>query len=183
MSVFDLENLDLAYSPPFSSANDPVNIAGFVASHIAHGDINTVSPENWLPNGDFVLDVRDPDEVEELGKITGAINIPLTQLRDAKDKLPHNRRIVTYCQKGLRGHRLLERAAGRSGNPQRSINGAIAAAGGGRYFPRCGRYKNFFRQETARLKICIARQNPPRFFSSHISPRTKEFSGANLPHW
>ncbi|MBA4149621.1 MAG: FAD-dependent oxidoreductase [Verrucomicrobia bacterium] len=104
MSVFDLENLDLAYSPPFGSANDPVNIAGFVASHIARGDINTVSPEKWLPNGDFVLDVRDPDELEQFGKLDGATNIPLSQLRAATDRLPQDRRIVTYCQKGLRGY-------------------------------------------------------------------------------
>ena len=49
MSVFDLENLDLAYSPPFGSANDPVNMAGFVAGHIARGDIATVAPETWHP--------------------------------------------------------------------------------------------------------------------------------------
>ncbi len=59
MSVFDLENLDLAYSPPFGSANDPVNTAGFVAGHIARGDIATVAPETWQPDGEFLLDVRD----------------------------------------------------------------------------------------------------------------------------
>ncbi len=104
MSVFDLEQLDLAYSPPFGSANDPVNIAGFVASHIARGDIDTVSPEKWLPNGDFILDVRDPDEVEQFGKIKSAVNIPLSQLREAVKELPHDQRILAYCQKGLRGY-------------------------------------------------------------------------------
>jgi rhodanese-related sulfurtransferase len=104
MSVFDLEQLDLAYSPPFGSANDPVNIAGFVASHIARGDIDTVSPEKWLPNGDFILDVRDPDELEQFGKIKNAVNIPLSQLRAAVKNLPRDRRILAYCQKGLRGY-------------------------------------------------------------------------------
>ena len=104
MTVFDLENLDLAYAPPFGSANDPVNIAGFVASHIARGDIATVAPETWQPNGDFLLDVRDEDEVAEFGGLAEAVNIPLSKLRDNIERLPLDRRIVTYCQKGQRGY-------------------------------------------------------------------------------
>jgi NADPH-dependent 2,4-dienoyl-CoA reductase/sulfur reductase-like enzyme/rhodanese-related sulfurtransferase len=104
MSVFDLENLDLAYAPPFGSANDPVNIAGFVASHIARGDIATIAPENWKTNGAFLLDVRDADEVEEYGGLPGATNLPLSQLRDNLQELPHDRQIITYCQKGQRGY-------------------------------------------------------------------------------
>jgi NADPH-dependent 2,4-dienoyl-CoA reductase/sulfur reductase-like enzyme/rhodanese-related sulfurtransferase len=104
MSVFDLETLDLAYSPPFGSANDPVNTAGFVAGHIARGDIATVAPETWRPAGEFLLDVRDPDELAEFGQLAGAVNIPLAQLRDRLGELPRDRRIVTYCQKGQRGY-------------------------------------------------------------------------------
>ena len=104
MTVDDLENLDLAYSPPFGSANDPVNTAGFVAGHIARGDIPTVAPETWLPNGDFLLDVRDAEEVAELGKLKKSVNIPLGELRDRLGELPHDRRIVAYCQKGQRGY-------------------------------------------------------------------------------
>ena len=104
MSVFDLETLDLAYAPPFGSANDPINTAGFVAGHIARGDLATVAPEKWQPNGDYLLDVRDPDEVEESGKLDHAVNIPLGQLRDRLAELPHDRPIVTYCQKGQRGY-------------------------------------------------------------------------------
>jgi NADPH-dependent 2,4-dienoyl-CoA reductase/sulfur reductase-like enzyme/rhodanese-related sulfurtransferase len=104
MSVFDLENLDLAYSPPFGSANDPVNTAGFVASHIARGDLATVAPESWQPAEDYLLDVRDADEVEEFGKLGNAVNIPLAQVRDRLGELPQDRRIVTYCQKGQRGY-------------------------------------------------------------------------------
>ena len=104
MTVDDLENLDLAYSPPFGSANDPVNTAGFVAGHIARGDIPTVAPETWQPNGEFILDVRDADEVAELGKLKDAVNIPLDELRARLGELPHDRRIVAYCQKGQRGY-------------------------------------------------------------------------------
>lgn len=104
MSVFDLETLDLAYSPPFGSANDPINTAGFVASHIARGDIATVAPESWRPSSEFLLDVRDADEVAESGRLAGAVNIPLPELRDRLVEVPRDRAIVTYCQKGQRGY-------------------------------------------------------------------------------
>ena len=104
MSVFDLETLDLAYSPPFGSANDPINTAGFVASHVARGDIATVAPETWKPANEFLLDVRDADELEEFGKLSGAVNIPLAELRDRLGELPRDQRIITYCQKGQRGY-------------------------------------------------------------------------------
>lgn len=111
MSVFDLEGLDLAYAPPFGSANDPVNTAGFVAGHIARGDIETVAPETWKPAGEYLLDVRDPDELATHGKLQGAVNIPLSQLRDRLSEVPKDRRVVAYCQKGQRGYlatRILE---------------------------------------------------------------------------
>ena len=104
MSVFDLETLDLAYSPPFGSAQDPINTAGFVAGHIARGDIATVAPETWKPTDEFLLDVRDADEIDEFGKLPKAVNIPLGELRDRLGELPRDRRIVTYCQKGQRGY-------------------------------------------------------------------------------
>jgi len=104
LSVFDLETLDLAYSPPFGSAQDPVNVAGFVAGHIARGDIATVAPETWKPTDEFLLDVRDADELKEFGQLPNAVNIPLGELRDRLGELPRDRRIVTYCQKGQRGY-------------------------------------------------------------------------------
>ena len=132
MTVDDLENLDLAYSPPFGSANDPVNTAGFVAGHIARGDIPTIAPESWQLNGEFILDVRDADEIAELGKLRNAVNIPLGELRDRLGELPHDRRIIAYCQKGqrgylaaclLRGHGFVNIANLRGGYLQAMLNG------------------------------------------------------------
>jgi len=104
MTIFDLENLDLAYSPPFNSANDPINVAGFVASHILRGEVATIPAETWKPNGEFLIDVRYPDELKQFGKIRNAVNIPLPQLRDRMGELPPDRHILTYCQKGQRGY-------------------------------------------------------------------------------
>ncbi len=104
MSVFDLESLDLAYSPPFGSANDPVNTAGFVADHIVRADVTTISPEDWKPNGEFVLDVRETNEVAQSGWLQNAVHIPLGELRDRLSELPRDRRILVYCQKGQRGY-------------------------------------------------------------------------------
>ena len=104
MTVFDLESLDLAYSPPFGSANDPVNTAGFVADHIVRGDVTTISPENWKPNGEFLLDVRETNEVAQSGVLPNAVNIPLGELRDRLSELPHDREILVYCHKGQRGY-------------------------------------------------------------------------------
>jgi len=104
MSVFDLESLDLAYAPPFGSANDPVNTAGFVADHIVRGDLATISPEDWKPNGEFLLDVRETCEVTESGRLKNAVHIPLGELRDRLGELPHDRKILVYCQKGQRGY-------------------------------------------------------------------------------
>ncbi len=104
MTVFDLESLDLAYSPPFGSANDPVNTAAFVAAHIVRGDVETISPEDWKPNGEFLLDVRDTKEVNESCLLPNAVHIPLEELRDRMGELPRDRRILVYCQKGQRGY-------------------------------------------------------------------------------
>lgn len=104
MTVFDLEHLDLAYSPPFNSAKDPVNIAGYVASHEVRGDIRLIAPENCKDVAALFLDVRNPGELETHGQFKGAVNIPLSQLRNRLNELPQSEKIVVYCQKGQRGY-------------------------------------------------------------------------------
>lgn len=105
-TVYDLTELELAYAPPFSSAKDPVNIAGYTASNIFNGDVAVITWDRLLQDGSdryFLLDVREPEELQ-MGSIAGAVNIPLDQLRDRLDQLPRDRTIVAYCQIGLRAY-------------------------------------------------------------------------------
>jgi rhodanese-related sulfurtransferase len=128
MSIFDLESLDLAYAPPFGSANDPVNTAGFVASHIARGDIASVAPESWKPSSELLLDVRDADEIAEWGRLQGAIHIPLFELRARAGELPRDRQIVAYCQKGQRGYLATCALQGQGFENVRNLRGGFLQA-------------------------------------------------------
>lgn len=105
-TVFDLEELELAYAPPFGSSRDPVNIVGFLAGNMLRGDLNSV---NWDEvdkmdaSQNVFVDVREPEELA-LGLITGALNIPLGQLRERFKEIPRGKRVVVYCQVGQRGY-------------------------------------------------------------------------------
>jgi rhodanese-related sulfurtransferase len=68
------------------------------------GDVTTISPEDWKPNGEFLLDVRETSEVADSGMLQNAVHIPLGELRDRLGELPRDRRILVYCQKGQRGY-------------------------------------------------------------------------------
>ncbi len=106
MTVFELEEVELAYAPPYGSARDAVNILGFVASNVMRGDVKMLywsEIEALDPQTDLLLDVRNPGELER-GAIGGALNIPLPQLRSRLDELPRDRRIVVYCQAGQRAY-------------------------------------------------------------------------------
>ncbi|QQR80587.1 MAG: FAD-dependent oxidoreductase [Deltaproteobacteria bacterium] len=104
MTIHDLESIDLAYAPPFGSAQDPINIAAFVASNELRGDVKTIEASSLKNEKVFLIDVRDPDELEEFGKIPEAHNIPLIQLRDRLSEIPKDQKVVVYCQKGQRGY-------------------------------------------------------------------------------
>jgi len=106
MTVFDLENLELAYAPPFGSAKDPVNIAGFVASNWLRGDVELVSWDEMArldPRDDAVLDVRTKGEWEQ-GHLDGAVHIPVQELRSRVSELPSAKRWIVYCKIGRRGY-------------------------------------------------------------------------------
>jgi peroxiredoxin family protein/rhodanese-related sulfurtransferase/TusA-related sulfurtransferase len=106
MTVFDLEELELAYAPPYGSARDPINIIGFLAGNMLRGDVKTMEWDdvNQVDPGKTVfLDVRDPEELS-LGQIEGSINIPLGELRSRANELPRGKQIAVYCQVGQRGY-------------------------------------------------------------------------------
>ncbi len=106
MTVFDLEELELAYAPPYGSARDPVNIIGFLAGNILRNDLDTVDWDE-IDSLDrskyFLLDVRDPVELT-IGMIEGSQNIPLSELRARVKELPRSKNILVYCQVGQRGY-------------------------------------------------------------------------------
>ncbi len=105
-TIYDLENYELSYAPPFGSAKDPVNMAGFVAVN----DMTKFSPlisifevEEYLSKGAYLLDVRNTEEVV-MGKIKDAVNIPLHTLRSRLIEIPKEKPVVVYCRVGLRGY-------------------------------------------------------------------------------
>ena len=107
MTVFDLEEMELAYAPQYGSAKDPINMAGFVASGLLRGEHPQVDVEAVLaaPAAErpFLLDVRTPQEFAS-GHIPGAVNIPVDDLRSRLDEFPRDRKIAAYCQVGQRGY-------------------------------------------------------------------------------
>ena len=105
MTVKDLCDLELSYAPPFGSAKDPVNYAGFIASNVLDGDVKLCHADDVAGAGQnrMLLDVRTPIEVEA-GTIPGAKNVPLDELRTRLDELPADKELLVFCQVGLRGY-------------------------------------------------------------------------------
>ncbi len=105
-TIFDLMELEHAYAPPFSSAKDPVNMAGFVADNIMSGRMKIVTwrdIEKVDAHNDVLLDVRTAEENRD-ASIPGSLNIPVDELRLRLDEIPSNKRIIIYCAVGLRGY-------------------------------------------------------------------------------
>lgn len=104
-TVYDLTELEHAYAPPYSSAKDPVNMAGFVAENILKGKSQIIQWRELaeLPANTIRIDVRTRDE-HKLGSIPGFINIPVDELREHLDELPKDKLIVVSCAVGLRGY-------------------------------------------------------------------------------
>ena len=120
LTASQLGELELAYAPPYSSAKDPVNFAGFVAENILNGTTNVVYPDT-IPAEALVLDVREPEE-NELGAIPGSVNIRLGDLRSRLNELDKSKLIVCCCQVGLRGY-LAERILKQNGFNAANLSG------------------------------------------------------------
>lgn len=132
MTVHDLADLELAYAPPFSSAKDPVNLAGMAASNMLSGDF-AVWHATDLPalpppaEGDDVpvlLDVRTPREFAS-GHLAGALNIPHTELRDRISEVPAERPVLVYCASGFRSYLALRVLRQKGWDDVRSLSGGL----------------------------------------------------------
>lgn len=112
-TVKDLAELELSYAPPYSSAKDPVNMAGYVAQNVLSHKTQVFLPrdlENWDKDKIQLIDVRTVDEHRN-GAISGSVNIPVDQLRERANEIDSSKEIWVYCQVGLRGYtasRILE---------------------------------------------------------------------------
>lgn len=117
MTIEDLEGLELSYAPPYGSAKDAVNMAGFVGGNLLRGDVALWYAEQCdsLPANAAVLDVRGPDE-HAAWAIPGSILIPLKELRDRLDELPRSAPIFVYCRSGFRSY-LAQRILVQNGWP------------------------------------------------------------------
>jgi NADPH-dependent 2,4-dienoyl-CoA reductase/sulfur reductase-like enzyme/rhodanese-related sulfurtransferase len=127
MTVYDLEEMELAYAPQYGSAKDPVNMAGFVAAGKLRGDqpqleVETLlaTPESQRP---LLIDVRTPEEVAH-GGIPNSINIPIDQLRRRLLEIPPDSQVGCYCLVGQRGY-LATRILIQNGFAAANLNGGL----------------------------------------------------------
>ena len=129
-TVFDLEEAELCYAPQFGAAKDALNYAGFVAANHLRGDL-PLAHWNALPEGAFLLDVRDEDEFKE-GHAPGALNIPLAELRDRMAELPRGKPLHVYCGVGQRAYYAV-RVLLQNGFDARDISGGWTTAMAGAF--------------------------------------------------
>jgi NADPH-dependent 2,4-dienoyl-CoA reductase/sulfur reductase-like enzyme/rhodanese-related sulfurtransferase len=120
-TIYDLEEAELCYAPPFGSAKDPVNFAGMVAADVLRGDMPLV---HWdTARTGFLLDVREPMELS-VESVPDAVNIPIGQLRARLGELPRDREIHVICRSGQRAY-LATRILLQNGFKTRNISGGM----------------------------------------------------------
>ncbi|RPI88258.1 MAG: CoA-disulfide reductase, partial [Planctomycetaceae bacterium] len=122
-TIYDLEESELCYAPPFGSAKDPVNFAGMVAADVLRGDM-PVCHWNSMETS-FILDVRNPQELS-VEQVPGAVNIPLPELRARLGELPRDREILVFCRSGQRGY-YATRILLQNGYQARNLAGGMLA--------------------------------------------------------
>ena len=120
-TVYDLEEAELSYAPPFGSAKDPVNFAGMIAANVLRGDM-PICHWDSVDKG-FLLDVRNPPELA-VESVPGALDIPLPQLRARLGELPRDREILVFCRSAQRSY-YATRILLQNGFKARNISGAM----------------------------------------------------------
>ncbi|MCW3779682.1 FAD-dependent oxidoreductase [Levilactobacillus namurensis] len=127
MSISDLPELELSYAPPFGSAKDPVNMAGYAGENLLEGlsdNIQFDQVDDAVRNGAYLIDVRSPKELQRDGRLPDAVNIPLDSLRDHLDELPKNRPLIVSCRSGQRSY-IAERILKNDGFDVKNLDGAF----------------------------------------------------------
>jgi len=124
-SIYDLEEAELCYAPQFSSAKDPVNIAGMIAANVLRGDTRLAHWPDIDISQSTLLDVRDLDEFED-GHVEGVIHIPLDELRQRISELSRDGEILTYCAVGQRAY-YASRILSLNGFKIRNISGGFTS--------------------------------------------------------
>ncbi|MFV0379253.1 MAG: FAD-dependent oxidoreductase [Anaerorhabdus sp.] len=127
LTVFDLPELELCYSPPFGSAKDPVNMIGYAALNIVEGisdNIQYYELDEYRKNGAILLDVRSDEEIKN-GSMNHDIHIPLNQLRNRLNELPLDKLIIASCHSGQRSY-LAERILKNNNFNVKNLDGAYA---------------------------------------------------------
>ncbi|WP_099225105.1 FAD-dependent oxidoreductase [Listeria costaricensis] len=127
MSVFDLPELELTYAPPFGSAKDPVNMAGYAAMNLMEGMSENIQWHELMAEleaGAVLLDVRNPEELRN-GHFEGALNIPLNDLRNRMSELSQETNYIVTCQVGLRGY-IAERQLKNAGFHVKNLDGGFS---------------------------------------------------------
>ncbi|MFA5293789.1 MAG: CoA-disulfide reductase [Phycisphaerae bacterium] len=122
-TVFDLQELELAYAPPYGSGKDPVNMAGFAAANILEGTADIEHFEK-LEKSSFIVDVRSDSEFSG-GNVPGAIHIPVDQMRNRLNELPKDKTINLYCSVGIRSY-IASRLLRQKGLDAKSISGGYS---------------------------------------------------------
>jgi len=122
-TIYDLEEAELCYAPPFGSAKDPVNFAGMVAADVLRGDMPLAHWESV--DGKFLLDVRNPAEIAA-ESVSGAVSIPLPQLRSRLGELPRDQEIHVICRSAVRAY-FATRILLQNGFKARNISGGMLA--------------------------------------------------------
>ena len=105
-TVKELKNLNLCYAPPFGTAKDVVNYAGYVGSNLLDEEFKQVQItqiRDLLKNEEFIIDVREKGEYER-GHIKGVKNIPFSEIRDRLDEIPKDRPVYLHCRTGQRSY-------------------------------------------------------------------------------
>ncbi|MER2001588.1 MAG: FAD-dependent oxidoreductase [Carnobacterium inhibens] len=128
MSVHELPELEFTYAPPYGSAKDPVNMAGYAALNIIEGVSDSIQwheLEARQEEGYLLLDVRNENELVNNGRLKGAMNIPLDQLRERLSEVPKHQPIIVSCHSGLRSY-IAERILKQKGYKVKNLDGAFA---------------------------------------------------------